>query len=186
MFGSKKTGSDRIPCDPGPPLPTSDDDAYALREKARIEAATAWHRRRPEVLAAMPPPHPAYQIVRNTEKGTWTVQRGRNLPPEPPPSTEMLDDYTKHRRPGLYISAVPDWAYYDFSAPEDQWAPARVVYETFGPTAEFDTLELAERWLMGWIDPISDVIPYDDGGQRLPRSRKRRQKPSTTRIEYIR
>jgi hypothetical protein len=68
---------------------------------------------------------------------------------------------------GPYISAIPDWAYYDFAAPEDRVGAGAGGLRAVRPDPPSLTASTAERWLMGWINPMSDVIPYDDGGRRL-------------------
>lgn len=165
MFGKKPATIEYEIVPVGAPANT----AYQEWEKARRAAYAAWPARCEAFRAQVSMPEEAYRIVRNTRRGTWTVQKPRIAGPEPPSNAGALDYYLHNRTAfdRMDRSSAPDWACYDHDAPDEQIFPAKVVWEQFGPVAEFPTLERAECWLRAWIEPVDEVRRYTDRGLHM-------------------
>lgn len=134
----------------------------------RIKAWHAWDERIAPMRAAVPKPEEAYRIARNTARGTWTVQRPVLYGPHAPPDGDAAMRWLDERR--FVTLPVPEWVMANYAASDEALIPAKYVWERFGPISEFPTLEEAERWLRGWVEPIDEVRRYNDRGLHLTAS----------------
>lgn len=162
--------SQRRPPPPAPMTPAAPKltplqaTGYDPAEKADWEA-----RLKAKIDAIEKPPSP-YRIVQLTQHGTWRVEKWRILSHYPYNYVDM--DRPRWRRyvaatpegsrGGLYYGPTPDCCK-DWKGHEPV---ALLSWEKFG-RQDFDTFEAASHWLFATLNPIAQLVHYDEQGEPL-------------------